>query len=54
MTNIASYLKNPVIHGIVTAILFAIPLFLLNEPVIANLTIGGILTGAAEWLKNNS
>ena len=44
-------LKNPIVHGIVVAVLFAIPLFILKEPAIANLTIGGLLTIGASWLK---
>lgn len=37
--------------GIISVIVFAAPLVLLDNPAWANLTIGGLLTMVVNWLK---
>ena len=54
MTTISTYLKNPIVHGIVTFIVYIVPLALIQEQAIANLTISSIAAGLIQWLKNNS
>jgi hypothetical protein len=41
-------------HWARTALLFAIPLFISHEPMIANLTIGGLLNACANWAEGTS
>ena len=45
-----SFLKG-IKKGVVSAIIFAVPLILLNNPDWANLTIGGVLVVAVNFLK---
>lgn len=43
-----------VYHWVRTGVLFAVPLFLIHEPTIANLTVGGILNAIANALEGRS
>ena len=47
----SNFLNNHIVHGVVIGLLFAIPVFLLREPQVANLTIGAVLTMLYNWLK---
>lgn len=38
-------------HWVRTGVLFAIPLFIIHEPAIANVTVGGLLNAVANWAE---
>jgi hypothetical protein len=42
--------KKPIVHGIVSIVLFAIPLALASNVPILDLTVGGILNTLYHWL----
>lgn len=43
--------KNPVVHAILSFAIFAIPFGLSHFPAIADLTIGGVLTGLLHYIE---
>lgn len=49
-----NFLNSHIVHGIVSAILVAVPFVIINEPAIANLTVGAILNMGLSWLKANT
>lgn len=49
-----NFFNNPVVHGVVSALLFAIPLVIAAGGSWQNLTLGGILAGLYQILKNKS
>ena len=52
MTN--SFLNNPIVHGIVSVVLFTLPLIIASGGSWQSLTLGGILVAVYTALKNKA
>lgn len=45
------FYQNPIVHAIVTAIVFIIPLVISRYSALDTITIGSILRGVSQWLE---
>ena len=48
-----AFWNNPIVHGVITVILFILPVIIAQGGSWQALTLGGILTAAYQALKNN-
>lgn len=50
----SAFFNNPITHGVVSIILFALPLIIMSGGSWQSLTLGGLLAAAYQALKNKA